>query len=233
MGRKTRTIPPAIRRALNTRDAGCCFPGCTSTRYLDAHHVEHWADGGETKLSNLVSLCRRHHRAVHEGGIMLEAREGGGFCFKRPDGREFDRVRPMTPTPYEWYLLPDTHEASGLAIDADTASTRWRGERLDYDLAIPILCAQAQRDVSAATSDESFEEDFEENTEEDSTSPLRLRPGCRGNSLMSAASMRKNSRKPKSRRRSKCYTGTTRLPAIFISTVGSRIQDRRNIYGGT
>src|SRR6202162_2420796 len=48
VGRKTRTIPPAIRRALNTRDPGCCFPGCTYQRYLDAHHIEHWVDGGET-----------------------------------------------------------------------------------------------------------------------------------------------------------------------------------------
>ena len=57
VGRKTRSIPPAIRRALNTRDAGCRFPGCTHRRYVDAHHIEHWADGGETKLSNLVTFA--------------------------------------------------------------------------------------------------------------------------------------------------------------------------------
>ena len=62
VGRKTRSIPPAIRRALNTRDGGCRFPGCTHQRYVDAHHIEHWAEGGETKLSNLVTLCRLHHR---------------------------------------------------------------------------------------------------------------------------------------------------------------------------
>lgn len=60
VGRKTRSIPPAIRRALNVRDSGCCFPGCAHKRYVDAHHVDHWADGGETKLSNLVTLCRPH-----------------------------------------------------------------------------------------------------------------------------------------------------------------------------
>ena len=90
VGRKTRTIPPAIRRALNTRDPGCCFPGCTYQRYLDAHHIEHWVDGGETKLSNLVTLCRSHHRLVHEGGISIQARRGGGWRFLRPDGREFE-----------------------------------------------------------------------------------------------------------------------------------------------
>jgi Domain of unknown function (DUF222)/HNH endonuclease len=67
VGRKTRTIPSAIRRALASRDKGCRFPGCTLHRYIDGHHVKHWADGGETKLSNLVLLCRFHHRLVHEG----------------------------------------------------------------------------------------------------------------------------------------------------------------------
>ena len=69
VGRKTRTIPPAIRRALNARDKGCRFPGCTFRRYVDGHHVQHWAHGGETRLSNLVTLCRFHHRLVHEGQV--------------------------------------------------------------------------------------------------------------------------------------------------------------------
>ncbi|MHB8476836.1 MAG: HNH endonuclease signature motif containing protein [Steroidobacteraceae bacterium] len=60
--RKTRSIPSSIRRALNSRDGGCSFPGCTHQRYVDAHHIEHWAEGGETKLANLVTLCRLHHR---------------------------------------------------------------------------------------------------------------------------------------------------------------------------
>ncbi len=66
VGRKTRSIPPALRRALNARDRGCRFPGCTHTRYVDAHHVRHWAHGGETRACNLVTLCRFHHRKVHE-----------------------------------------------------------------------------------------------------------------------------------------------------------------------
>ena len=69
VGRKTRTIPPAIRRALSARDT-CQFPGCTARR-CDAHHVEHWVDGGPTRLDNLVLLCRRHHRLVHEGGFQI------------------------------------------------------------------------------------------------------------------------------------------------------------------
>jgi hypothetical protein len=84
VGRKTRTVPPAIRRALDHRDGGCRFPGC-GLRFCDAHHVKHWADGGETRLGNLVLLCRRHHRAVHEEGFRVEivtdaegGREKGG-----------------------------------------------------------------------------------------------------------------------------------------------------------
>ena len=148
VGRKTRTIPPAIRRALNSRDPGCCFPGCTFRRHLDAHHVEHWADGGATKLSNLVSLCRTHHRLVHEGGIVVEPRPGGGggWRFARPDGREFTiRYREPAP-PYEWSALRGAHASQGIHIDSTTAATRWRGERMDYDLGISILCDQADAD---------------------------------------------------------------------------------------
>ena len=67
VGRKSRTVPPALRRALQARDRQCRFPGCNARR-CDVHHVEHWADGGATRLDNLVLLCRRHHRAVHEEG---------------------------------------------------------------------------------------------------------------------------------------------------------------------
>ncbi|MDP9020155.1 MAG: HNH endonuclease [Actinomycetota bacterium] len=73
VGRKTRSIPPAIRRALQVRDRGCRFPGCTNRRFVDGHHIRHWAAGGETSLANLTLLCRRHHRAVHEGGYSVEA----------------------------------------------------------------------------------------------------------------------------------------------------------------
>jgi hypothetical protein len=65
VGRKTRSIPPAIRRALNARDRGCRFPGCDATAHVEGHHIEHWAHGGETKLSNLLSacmLCRARHK---------------------------------------------------------------------------------------------------------------------------------------------------------------------------
>ena len=76
VGRSTRTIPAAIRKALIIRDRHCRFPGCERPhRWCDAHHLQHWADGGSTSPDNLVLLCRRHHRAVHEGGIGLPTLE--------------------------------------------------------------------------------------------------------------------------------------------------------------
>lgn len=85
-GRRTRAISPAIQRALKLRDGGCRFPGCTHTLWVDAHHVVPWAEGGATKLSNLLLLCRRHHTAVHEGGFRL-ALEGGAPAFFDPKGQ--------------------------------------------------------------------------------------------------------------------------------------------------
>jgi predicted restriction endonuclease len=67
VGRRTRIVPAHIRRALMERDGVCRYPGCHESRYVDAHHVQHWADGGETSLDNLVTLCRFHHRQLHRG----------------------------------------------------------------------------------------------------------------------------------------------------------------------
>jgi hypothetical protein len=72
-GRTVRTVPPSLRRALVVRDRGCRFPGCDRPAdWTDGHHLQHWAHGGRTKLRNLVLLCRRHHRRVHEGGWRLQ-----------------------------------------------------------------------------------------------------------------------------------------------------------------
>jgi uncharacterized protein DUF222/HNH endonuclease len=94
VGRKTRTIPPAIRRALFSRDKdGCRFPGCTNRHYVDGHHIKHWANGGETRLSNLVVLCRFHHRLVHEGGVDVQVLDDGALRFV-VKGRSFDSPVP-------------------------------------------------------------------------------------------------------------------------------------------
>jgi hypothetical protein len=97
VGRRTSVVPPALRRAVIARDRHCRFPGCDRPHtWCDAHHVDHWADGGETKLANLLLLCRRHHRMVHRpGGFGLRI-EDGVAVFRRPDGTrlEADRAPP-------------------------------------------------------------------------------------------------------------------------------------------
>jgi len=142
VGRKTRSIPPAIRRALQSRDAGCRFPGCTHTRFLDGHHIRHWADGGATRLSNLVLLCRHHHRQVHEGRVEVQVLDDGALRFKGPDGRAFEAA-PGTRGDSREIVL--THRREGLAIDAGTAVTRWAGERMDYAMAVEGLLMQQER----------------------------------------------------------------------------------------
>ena len=87
IGRKTRTVPTAIKRALQSRDRCCSFPGCHHTRFVDAHHIEHWSAGGETRLENLMLLCSQHHKLVHDGGFTIERDYQNRWFFKRPDGR--------------------------------------------------------------------------------------------------------------------------------------------------
>jgi hypothetical protein len=141
VGRKTRSIPPAIQRALNARDRGCCrFPGCPNTRYLDGHHIRHWAHGGETKLSNLVSLCRFHHRQVHEGNIVVLVLDDGAFRFVKPDGRSLDSTLSEHTQPLgDWHQLVAAHEQRGLHIDRHTAATRWDGQPCDHPFAVESL----------------------------------------------------------------------------------------------
>jgi hypothetical protein len=143
VGARTRTIPPALRRALHHRDHGCRFPGCT-VRFGQGHHLRHWAQGGPTTLSNLALLCRRHHRAVHEEGYQVARGADGVLQFRRPDGR----VLPDVPAPVE---IPDDavetlrvrHESEGLRLHARTACPGWLGERLDVGWAIDVLHPRA------------------------------------------------------------------------------------------
>ena len=98
VGRRTRSIPPHIRRALEARDKGCRFPGCENRRWVDGHHIEHWAKGGETSLDNLVLLCRHHHRLLHEGGYSVERHAADcELDFRRPDGRAIPVSPPLPP----------------------------------------------------------------------------------------------------------------------------------------
>jgi hypothetical protein len=158
VGRKTRSIPPALQRALKARDGGCRFPGCTHMRFTEGHHVTHWAEGGETKLDNVITLCRFHHRLVHEGGFGLRTLDDGAernrFVFTRPDGsrvepngRKCFRGNNSTVSNGELGLLARNRE-NGLAIHWRTARCRWGGERMDYALAVQALIQR--RDMAAA-----------------------------------------------------------------------------------
>jgi len=123
VGRRSRNITPAIRRALQHRDGGCTFPGCTAQHHLDAHHVIHWADGGETRLDNLVLLCRHHHRLVHEGGFSVRLSAEGETGFQRLDGTVVakgadTRFRGNVST------LRLAHRQAQLHIDSQTARSR-------------------------------------------------------------------------------------------------------------
>jgi hypothetical protein len=129
-GRKSRAVPPALRRALRARDGGCRFPGCENRRFVDAHHVQHWARGGETTLDNLVLLCRRHHRAVHEGGYGVDA-EGRFFS---PWGDPIPAV-PRLPRGDPGKLV-DRNAALGIHADTCEIGT---GERLDLRAMIDDL----------------------------------------------------------------------------------------------
>jgi hypothetical protein len=135
IGRRTRTIPPAIRRALEYRDGGCSFPGCTTCRHVDAHHVVHWADGGGTKLDNLVLLCRYHHRLVHEGGFGVSLSASGAKRFTDPRGN-FVPTGPDARFRGNVFSVQAMHRREQLEIGPHTLPPHWDGESMDMGMAI-------------------------------------------------------------------------------------------------
>ena len=139
VGARTRTIPPALRRALQHRDKGCRFPGC-GLPFGQGHHIRHWAHGGPTKLSNLTMLCLRHHRAVHEEGYQVERQPDGELCFRRPDGRLLPDVPPPAAVPANPIdTVRVQNDARGVQINARTSTPSWQGEHLDVGWAISVL----------------------------------------------------------------------------------------------
>jgi Domain of unknown function (DUF222)/HNH endonuclease len=139
IGARTRTIPAALRRALQHRDRGCRFPGC-GLRFTQGHHVRHRAQGGPTSLSNLVLPCRRHHRAVHEEGYQVYREPNGTLSFRRPDGRTLpDAPRPALAPVDPIVALRARNHANGLRLHARTASPTWLGDRLDLGWALDVL----------------------------------------------------------------------------------------------
>jgi Domain of unknown function (DUF222)/HNH endonuclease len=148
VGRKTRTIPAAIKRALLARDRTCRFPGCSHRLYLDGHHIRHWVDGGETEIGNLMLLCSTHHSYVHEHGYRATQDGHGAFAFFDPRGNPVVAVPPR-PRP--------TAQPGPLAStpSAESSRCRWRGERLDLPDAVGRICrisSMAMATASATTS---------------------------------------------------------------------------------
>ncbi|MHB1929343.1 MAG: HNH endonuclease signature motif containing protein [Acidimicrobiales bacterium] len=124
IGRRSRAIPPALRRALLIRDGGCRFPGCGSTVGTQGHHISHWAHGGPTKLDNLVTLCRFHHHRLHEGGYSVDTHTQP-WTFRRPYGTAID---PSPPPPADPLDLPEDCRN----VDPGACTPQWYGERVDY-----------------------------------------------------------------------------------------------------
>jgi hypothetical protein len=137
VGRNTRTVPPSIRRALQRRDKGCRFPGCSCNRFEDAHHIHHWADGGETSMQNLVLLCRHHHRLVHEGGFGLRVLPDGGFEFTNPVGNRIPAGSESRFSGNVFELISRNSE-NDIIITPKSAVPNWGGEGMDVD----IVCHQ-------------------------------------------------------------------------------------------
>jgi hypothetical protein len=139
VGARTRTIPPALRRALHRRDPTCRFPGC-NVGFGQGHHVQHWAQGGPTTMSNLVLLCHRHHRAVHEGGYQVVRGADGGLHFRRPNGSPLPGAPPPAAVPADPAVaLRARHAADGLQVEARTTCATGLGGRLDLGWAIDVL----------------------------------------------------------------------------------------------
>ena len=128
IGRRSRKVPTALRRALTERDEGRCrWPGCESRFGVEIHHLVYWTQGGPTDRSNLVSLCWRHHRSVHERGWHLSGDPDHELLFVGPDGRtvaESERLPSVEP------------REGGPSIDEQTIQPTWAGEVLDLDLAV-------------------------------------------------------------------------------------------------
>ncbi len=138
VGRRTRKPSAALRRAARERDRyRCRFPGCESRR-IDLHHIVFWANGGETKLTNLICLCKRHHSLVHDKGIVIAA-VGGGFAFYEKDGRLIPASPPLPESSAD--CITACHDA---VITPSTIIPPHSGERLDLNLAIWTCFANAR-----------------------------------------------------------------------------------------
>jgi hypothetical protein len=134
LGRDTRQVSPALRRLLGQVDGERCrFPGCRHTRFLHAHHLVYWRDGGPTDLANLALLCTKHHRLVHSLGYQLTLDAERTLHATTPDGELLDR-HPS---------LPDASAEALPAAGPDTYDRKYRGDRLDLGYVVNVMLPHA------------------------------------------------------------------------------------------
>jgi hypothetical protein len=122
---------PATAAAVVGDDVDRPITSCTNRIFLEGHHIQHWADGGETSLRNTTLLCSLHHRHVHEHGYAIELGPDQRPRFRDPHGRRVAAV-PQRPHPADlgWPHIRAENEA--LQIDADTIAGPWDGTPVDY-----------------------------------------------------------------------------------------------------
>ena len=145
VGRKRRTIPGSMKRALLQRDRTCRFPGCGNRLYLEAHHIVHWADGGDTSLRNVVACCSFHHRFVHEYGCSIELHADGPHFLDRRGRRILDAPPPSRPPDLGWEAILAHH--AELQITASAHEPLWDGARIDYGSVIDALVGVEQAEA--------------------------------------------------------------------------------------
>ncbi|WP_205633186.1 HNH endonuclease signature motif containing protein, partial [Enhygromyxa salina] len=130
VGRSTRSIPSAITRALWLRDGGCRVPGCGRKRHLHGHHIQAWAEGGPTRLANLVLVCPGHHRMIHEGGLSVEVR-ADKIMFIDQRGHTILAAPPRVGSDQELEALERFLREADLHIDASTTTPKWDGRPMN------------------------------------------------------------------------------------------------------
>jgi hypothetical protein len=139
IGRRSRIVPRAMSHALRIRDAGCRFPGCNQTHYTDSHHIKHWAQGGETSIENLVTLCRFHHGLLHKGpshkdGYQLARDESGDLVFT--NSRNEIIAQSFYP---QFQDNPCADDCLDLSIDEHRAKSKWHGDSMDIQYTLQCM----------------------------------------------------------------------------------------------
>ncbi|MFT5805690.1 MAG: hypothetical protein ACI9R8_002745 [Candidatus Paceibacteria bacterium] len=138
IGRRSRTVPRAMAHALRIRDKHCVFPGCCQWQHTDAHHLQHWADGGATSLDNLVTLCRYHHGELHKGSYRIAWGGDNTLVFIDRHHQLISRACYPQFAGTSSTIEAD-HQQLGLDINEHTAECEWTGESMNLSMTVGEL----------------------------------------------------------------------------------------------